>query len=91
MDPAGVFATTFPKDQALVRTRPQAVCLALFIALLFALPFLADIRAVAVMTSMLITGIVVIGLQINTGTEGGQEVFHLHLHVVGGSRPWFKA
>ena len=30
-------------------------------------------------------------LQINTGTEGGQEVFHLHLHVVGGSRPWFKA
>ena len=79
MDPAGVFATTFPKDQALVRTRPQAVCLALFIALLFALPFLADIRAVAVMTSMLITGIVVIGLQINTGIAGqvnlGQAAF----------------
>ena len=70
---------TFPKDQALVRTRPQAVCLALFIALLFALPFLADIRAVAVMTSMLITGIVVIGLQINTGIAGqvnlGQAAF----------------
>ena len=49
MDPAGVFATTFSKDQALVRTRPQAACLALFVALLFALPFLADLRSVAVM------------------------------------------
>ena len=25
---------------------------------------------------------------INTGPEGGQEVYHLHLHVMGGSRPW---
>lgn len=24
----------------------------------------------------------------NTGADGGQEVYHLHLHVVGGPRPW---
>ncbi len=26
----------------------------------------------------------------NTGDEGGQEVHHLHVHVMGGSRPWLK-
>lgn len=25
---------------------------------------------------------------VNTGTEGGQEVHYLHLHVMGGPRPW---
>jgi histidine triad (HIT) family protein len=25
---------------------------------------------------------------INTGPDGGQEVYHLHLHVYGGERPW---
>jgi histidine triad (HIT) family protein len=24
----------------------------------------------------------------NTGVDGGQEVFHLHLHIMGGARPW---
>jgi histidine triad (HIT) family protein len=26
--------------------------------------------------------------QINSGPDGGQEVYHLHLHVIGGPRPW---
>ena len=27
---------------------------------------------------------------INTGRDGMQEVMHLHLHVMGGPRPWAK-
>ena len=26
----------------------------------------------------------------NTGREGGQEVHHLHFHVMGGARPWLR-
>jgi len=26
----------------------------------------------------------------NTGEHGGQEVHHLHIHVIGGPRPWLK-
>ncbi len=29
-------------------------------------------------------------LVVNTGEEGGQEIHHLHLHVIGGPRPWKK-
>jgi len=25
---------------------------------------------------------------INTGPDGGQEVYHLHAHVIGGPKPW---
>ena len=27
-------------------------------------------------------------LLFNTGPDGGQEVYHLHLHVIGGPHPW---
>ncbi len=27
---------------------------------------------------------------INNGADGGQEVYHLHMHVMGGPRPWKK-
>ena len=27
---------------------------------------------------------------INTGVDGLQEVMHLHMHVIGGPRPWAK-
>ena len=29
-------------------------------------------------------------MQLNTGAQGGQEVHHLHMHVIGGPRPWLK-
>jgi histidine triad (HIT) family protein len=29
-------------------------------------------------------------VQFNTGAVAGQEVHHLHLHVIGGPRPWLK-
>jgi histidine triad (HIT) family protein len=25
---------------------------------------------------------------VNVGPDGGQEVYHLHLHVIGGPKPW---
>jgi len=27
---------------------------------------------------------------INCGKDGGQEVYHLHMHAMGGPRPWAK-
>ncbi len=29
-------------------------------------------------------------LVVNTGADGGQEIDHLHLHIIGGPRPWDK-
>src|SRR5690606_12157225 len=25
---------------------------------------------------------------VNTGSDGGQEIAHLHFHIIGGERPW---
>lgn len=27
---------------------------------------------------------------VNTGRDGNQEVYHLHMHVIGGPRPWLR-
>lgn len=29
-------------------------------------------------------------VMVNTGAHGGQEVHHLHVHVMGGPRPWAR-
>jgi histidine triad (HIT) family protein len=26
----------------------------------------------------------------NTGADGGQEIYHLHMHIMGGPRPWSR-
>ncbi len=79
MDPAGVFATSFARDQALIRTSKQRWALGLFALFMAALPLLFEPRIVAIVTTMLITAVVVLGLQINTGLAGqinlGQAAF----------------
>jgi branched-chain amino acid transport system permease protein len=79
MDPAGVFATSFARDQALIRTQKQWIALALLTVLLLALPYIVGPRLVAISTAMLISAVVVVGLQINTGYAGqvnlGQAAF----------------
>jgi hypothetical protein len=64
MDPAGVFATSFARDQALIRTGKQGLALALFLLFLLILPELVGPRIVAVATAMLLTAVVAVGLQI---------------------------
>ena len=79
MDPSGVFATRYERDQALVRTDRQRVALALFAVFLVCVPWLLGPRLVATASVMLITAVVVVGLQINTGHAGqvnlGQAAF----------------
>lgn len=79
MDPAGVFATSFAQDQALIRTTSQRLALAVLIVAVLALPLFVEPRFIAIATSMLITAVVVLGLQINTGLAGqinlGQAAF----------------
>lgn len=79
MDPAGVFATSFARDQALIRTGKQGIALALFLLVLLLLPELVGARLVAVATAILITAVVAVGLQICTGYAGqvnlGQAAF----------------
>jgi len=79
MDPAGIFATSFARDAALVRTRPQQIALALFLVFLLLLPVLFGPRLLAISTLILISSVIVLGLQITTGYAGqinlGQAAF----------------
>lgn len=79
MDPAGIFATSFARDAALVRTRPQQIALALFLVFLLLLPILFGPRLLAISTLILISSVIVLGLQITTGYAGqinlGQAAF----------------
>ncbi len=79
MDPAGVFATSYERDQALIRTRRQALALVVFLLLLLLVPQFLGPRLVSIGSVMLISAVVVVGLQINTGYAGqvnlGQAAF----------------
>lgn len=79
MDPAGVFATSYERDQALIRTRRQALALVAFLLLLLLVPQFLGPRLVSIGSVMLISAVVVVGLQINTGYAGqvnlGQAAF----------------
>ncbi|MDO9402023.1 MAG: branched-chain amino acid ABC transporter permease [Polaromonas sp.] len=79
MDPSGIFATDYSRDRALIRTRAQWAAFALFALALLLYPWLASARLVAVANLMLVTSIVVVGLQITTGCAGqinlGQAAF----------------
>lgn len=77
--PAGLFSETYAEDRALVRTRPQWVWFALFLAILVLLPVLFSGKVVGIATSIGITLVAVLGLQITTGIAGqinmGQSAF----------------
>ena len=79
MDPAGVFATRYERDQALIRTRGQALALLAFLVALLLVPQFLSPRLVSIGSVMLISAVVVVGLQINTGYAGqvnlGQAAF----------------
>lgn len=79
MQPAGVFAQNYTRDMAMFRTWKQAAALALFVLALLAVPAALGPRYVAIANIMLITAVVVLGLQITTGIAGqvnlGQAAF----------------
>ena len=79
MDPSGVFATSYRADRRLIRTRGQALALALFLILMLAAPHLVSGRVIAVLNMMLISAVIAVGLQICTGYAGqinlGQAAF----------------
>ncbi|MBP1695610.1 MAG: leucine/isoleucine/valine transporter permease subunit [Deltaproteobacteria bacterium] len=77
--PCGIYFETYDKERAYIRTKPQALFLALFfIGLLFA-PFLLSVRFVSMINITMITIICIVGLQITTGYAGllnlGQSAF----------------
>lgn len=79
MQPAGVFAQDYVRDMAFIRTRKQWATLGIFLLLLILVPTILGSRYVAIANIMLITAVVVLGLQITTGLAGqvnlGQAAF----------------
>jgi len=79
MDASGVFFTSHAHDRSLVRTRPQATALLLFLLALALLPLFVPDRWLSMGYAMFITAIAVIGLQVCTGYAGqinlGQSAF----------------
>jgi branched-chain amino acid transport system permease protein len=77
--PSGVFSESYAADRALIRTNKQWICFALFVAFLFALPYLLGARFTAIGNGILITAVVVVGLQVTMGYAGqitlGQAAF----------------
>lgn len=79
MQASGVFSETYRRDKAMFKTRKQRMALALFVLVLIAVPVVLGPRYVAIGNIMLITGVVVVGLQLTTGFAGqinlGQSAF----------------
>ena len=79
MQPAGVFAQNYVRDMAIFRTWKQGLALAMFLVVLLLIPVGFQPRYVAIANIMLITSVVVLGLQITTGLAGqvnlGQAAF----------------
>lgn len=77
--PGGVFAETYAQDKALIRTRSQLIWFWVFMVFLFLLPALMSGRTVGIATTIGITLIAVLGLQITMGLAGqvniGQSAF----------------
>lgn len=76
---AGVFSQTYSHDKALFKTSKQRLALLLFVLALVAVPLVLGARMVAIGNIMLITSVVVVGLQLTTGFAGqinlGQSAF----------------
>ncbi len=79
MRPAGTFDVTYADDMAIVRTRWQWIMLAIFFAVLIALPHFTGIYWLHIITFTGIVLIAVLGLHITTGLCGqinlGQSAF----------------
>jgi branched-chain amino acid transport system permease protein len=77
--PCGVYFDSYRKDMAFLRTYPQTVSFAVFILVLIGLPWVLDIRYIAMITMASIISVAVLGLQITSGYAGqinlGQSAF----------------
>lgn len=77
--PGGVFAETYAQDRALIRTKGQWLWFVAFMLILLLLPAIFSGRVVGIATTIGITMIAVLGLQITMGLAGqvnlGQSAF----------------